>query len=278
MRRGLLPARLRPRAHGALVRSATAGLRALPLLDRLQAIGAAHDVVLLDYPAHDIRLHADTAQDLRRARACTKEPHTVAWVEEHLQAGDVLFDIGANVGAYSLVAAAQGHEKVEVHAFEPSFATYAQLCRNVVLNGAQDVVRPWMLALGAATEVASFNYQSIEAGTSLHALGESIDYLGHAFVPAFEQRVIGFSIDDLVQRYDFPVPNLIKLDVDGTEFDVLKGARATLADEAVRSVILEVCPGRTDGDAVIELLGRCGMTGQVVREGDGLSDYVFTRS
>jgi hypothetical protein len=51
-----------------------------------------------------------------------------------------------------------------------------------------------------------------------------------------------------------PVPNHIKIDVDGTEFSVIKGMTATLADPSVRSVMLELNNGRGDSHQVVEFL------------------------
>src|ERR1051325_11538121 len=62
--------------------------------------------VRLDFPDHDIWLRATFAAERRwRAHACAKEPWTVRWLREKIGPGKVLYDIGANVGVFSLVAA-----------------------------------------------------------------------------------------------------------------------------------------------------------------------------
>ncbi len=57
-------------------------------------------------PSTEIWLRATSMPELRwRARSCAKEPWTVRWIQESIRKGDVLYDIGANVGTFALLAA-----------------------------------------------------------------------------------------------------------------------------------------------------------------------------
>src|SRR5262249_31231684 len=59
----------------------------------------------LDYLKREIFLHINSNIELKtRTRSCAKEPDLVDWIESNFKAGEVFFDVGANVGAYSLVA------------------------------------------------------------------------------------------------------------------------------------------------------------------------------
>src|SRR5262245_23889981 len=75
--------------------------------ERLATLGDSDtSVVPLDYDAHSVRLLATSPMERKwRARSCKKEPWTVAWIEESMGSGGVLYDVGANVGTFSLVAA-----------------------------------------------------------------------------------------------------------------------------------------------------------------------------
>lgn len=213
----------------------------------------------LDYAAAEIRLHLDGPADRVRAGSCAKEPETVAWLERTLRAGDVFYDIGANIGAYSLVAAKILPRGLAVHAFEPSIATHHQLFRNVLLNDAQGAIFPHLIALGERTALVTFNYRSLDAGSSLHTLGECVDYKGDRFDPVLRQPVLGIRLDDLVERFGFPAPTLLKLDVDGTEFEILRGGPGVLASPALRSVLVEVCPPRGTAREIEALLASHGL-------------------
>ena len=79
-------------------------MRLLPKRTLVRLKANLSPIVQLDYRRHRILLHADSPLGLYRARACQKEPETVRWIEEFVRPGDVFYDIGANVGAYSLIA------------------------------------------------------------------------------------------------------------------------------------------------------------------------------
>ena len=64
----------------------------------------------------------------------TKEPDTMDWIRTHVRDG-VLYDVGANIGQYSLYAAKLRAEPLEVLAFEPEALNHAKLVRNIVHNG-----------------------------------------------------------------------------------------------------------------------------------------------
>jgi hypothetical protein len=102
----------------------------------------------MDYRQRDIFLAMDSDFEYRvRLHSCEKEPETVDWIETFMKEGDVLYDVGANIGAYSLVASKFFYGKVKVYAFEPAFPNFAQLCKNLALNGCQGAVVPLQVAL-----------------------------------------------------------------------------------------------------------------------------------
>jgi FkbM family methyltransferase len=196
----------------------------------------------------------DSEAELARLRSCFKEPETVAWIEQFVRPGEVVFDIGANVGAYSLVVDRATRGACKVYAFEPSFSTFAQLSRNVALNGSQGRVIPVLVALSDSSGLVAFNYSSIAPGAALHALGEAVDHQGRPFSPEFSQPVLSYRMDDFIRQFALPAPNHIKLDVDGLELKVLHGAADALANPVLRSVLVEVEPARPEFSAIQRLL------------------------
>jgi FkbM family methyltransferase len=193
--------------------------------------------VALDYPRHDIRLLASSRMEREwRARSCAKEPWTVAWLEASMPEGGVLYDIGANTGAFSLVAAKIGGPGTTVVAFEPGYASFARLCENIVLNGCQDVIFPVPLALGEATGVATLRYNTLHPGQSRHRFVE------HAWMRAGadNQPILAISLDALVEQFSLPPPRHVKLDVDGAELSVLRGAARTLVSPGLASILIEI--------------------------------------
>jgi len=179
----------------------------------------------------------------------TKEPETVDWILENFRAGDTLFDIGANIGIYSILAAALNPEGTVV-AVEPMPATFARLCQNAKVNALRNV-DPYCVAVADRTGLGTFNYASLWEGSSMHSLGapRATEQFGETVV--FRSGIGVVTLDDLAAVAG--TPSLIKIDVDGGEDDVLAGAEGVLRDPALRSVLLEFnwttgSPGRGERD------------------------------
>jgi FkbM family methyltransferase len=198
----------------------------------------------MDYERHPIFLTVDSQVEYgTRLHSCKKEADTVEWVETFFRDGDVFYDVGANVGAYSLVAAKAHGGRVKVFSFEPAFLNFSQLCKNVHLNDVQGIVTPLSVALSDRTMLGEFNFHDLEPGGAMHTFGEAVDHRGVSFEPVLRQPVLGYRIDDLIEQFGLPVPNHIKIDVDGIELAVLEGAVRTLSSGAVRSLVVELESG-----------------------------------
>jgi FkbM family methyltransferase len=141
------------------------------------------------------------------------------------------------VGAYSLVAAKKPGGGARVFAFEPSLPSVASLCTNIVLNGVAGQVTPVPIALSDSTAMNVFRLRDLEPGAARHVLGHG----AHEDQPTlYEQPVLMCRLDDVVEWFGLPLPNHIKLDVDGGELAVLEGASRTLTSPALRSMLIEI--------------------------------------
>jgi FkbM family methyltransferase len=207
----------------------------------------------LDYEPAEITMRLGSARTVQRLQSCAKEPWTVAWIEK-MSERDVLYDIGANVGAYALVAARKPKRPVgTIVAFEPAAPTYAVLCENVALNNADGAVIPLPVTLGRETSIGAFRYRDLEAGSASH---ESPTAAAGAFDSVLTQRVMVYRLDDLVSTFGLPLPTRIKLDVDGAELAVLDGAHELLKADGLRSIMVEV--HADESSAVDEKLREAG--------------------
>ena len=149
-----------------------------------------------------------------RARTIlTKEPDTIRWIDS-FQPGKTLWDIGANVGVFTLYAAMRG---LRVLAFEPAPANYFLLVKNIEINHLSDRISAIPLALNDRRAMAAFNMRTTSFGSSLHTLGQPLDQRGEKFEPTHVITMLSTTVDDFVREYDPPFPNHIKLDVDGNE-------------------------------------------------------------
>jgi FkbM family methyltransferase len=210
----------------------------------------------LEYERHPIELAVSSEASYKRVRAVQKEPFTVDWLERSVCDGDVVYDIGANVGAYSLIAGKLVTGGATVYAFEPAAPNFSDLCRNVALNGCEKNVVPLPVALWSRTGFATFGYRSFSPGDASHTISDDAD--NHSAESA--QRILAFRLDDFVSLFAVPVPSLVKLDVDGAELNVLRGAVGTISQPDCREIMVEVndLPGQSNVGAVNEILARCG--------------------
>lgn len=167
----------------------------------------------------------------------TKEPDTIEWIAG-FQPQEVLVDIGANVGMYTIWAAKT--RGMRVFAFEPESQNYALLYKNIVLNGLPEQVVAYCLALSDEHAYSRLYLSDFHAGGSCHTFGEKLDHRLEHRESKYSQGCISATLDQLVATGVVPVPNHIKVDVDGLEHKVLRGCRTVLTDPRVRSVLVEI--------------------------------------
>ena len=182
-----------------------------------------------------IKFHCPSARSLHDvAHLKTNEPETIHFLNM-LSKSDVLWDIGANVGAFSLYASII--KEIKVIAFEPSSSTYATLMKNIELNNQDDSISAFNIALHDKNKISYLYMANTEAGHSMHSFDTNKNALGEIKVK-FKQSVIGYKIDDFFKQYKVSSPTHLKIDVDGNELLVLKGGRNVI-EKYVKSFIIE---------------------------------------
>ncbi len=186
-----------------------------------------------------LRFHAPNSMcQWRAATFSTKEPETLRWIDRFGGAG-ALFDVGANVGVYTVYYART--QPGAVYAFEPSVFNTSLLVLNVNANGVQGKVRILISPLSASKGYADFSVQSTDEGGALSAFGVQYGYDGRPIETVVSYQTYGFSLDEMRNSGMLPEPPaLIKVDVDGIEHLILRGAVNTLAEPQCRSVLIEV--------------------------------------
>lgn len=165
----------------------------------------------------------------------TKEPDTVAWIRS-MKAGEIFYDVGANIGLYTLLAWKQG---LNVFSFEPESQNFAVLIRNLAMNKISRercVAFPFCISDGQ--KVSTLRLQSLVVGGSCHSFDSNMNFKREEKSWAYEQGSVGFSLDALVNECGLPQPTHIKVDVDGFEDKVLAGAGEVLKN--VRSILVEM--------------------------------------
>jgi FkbM family methyltransferase len=142
----------------------------------------------------------------------TKEPDTIAWLCR-MKRGEVLFDVGANMGQYALIAAARG---LTVHAFEPESQNFALLMRNIYLNDMGDRVTAWPICFSDDYSIDTFHVQSLQIGGSCSSFGEEVNYHLQPKKYAVHQGSVAFRMTSFCAEQKVK-PDHVKIDVDGLE-------------------------------------------------------------
>lgn len=164
----------------------------------------------------------------------TKEPDTIAWIRG-MKPGELLWDIGANIGQYSVVAAKHG---LRVVAFEPESQNFMVLIRNIAMNQMLEKIMAYPFCIGEGHKIELLRLSSLVQGGSCHSFGTDMNYKGEVKGWAGVQGSVSFSVDQLVGEHGFSCPDHIKIDVDGLESSVLLGMEGAL--HKVKSVLVEM--------------------------------------
>jgi FkbM family methyltransferase len=178
------------------------------------------------------------ANELCRYRAKSfsiKEPDTLEWVEA-IPEGSVVWDVGANIGLYSIYAAK--HSRCKVFAFEPSVFNLEILARNINANQLEDLITIVPLALSDQVETNLFRMTSTNWGGALSTFSKDINQNGKEITSLFKYRTAGITMDTAFSHLGIAQPKFIKIDVDGIEHFVLKGGIEVLKN--VESVLIEI--------------------------------------
>ena len=212
----------------------------------------------LIYDRHPLFIYVSTyAEREWRLDPGRKEPWTVAWLDASVRPDDVVYDVGANVGVFSLIAAANLGRRGTVVAFEPGYANFSRLCENIRLNRFTRRIVPVPVPLSNRCGLQGFRYKSLEPGQSRHRFAAQPWNPMVDKTKASDQPVLAISLEHAVRDFGFPPPTLMKIDVDGAEDLVLAGAGALLQAETLRSVIAEIDPQCEA--AVLDTLERAGL-------------------
>lgn len=231
----------------------------------------------LDYPEHKLYLC-----DNVRLGSCAKEPDTVRWIETHIKKDDVVFDIGANVGAYSLIMALYARQ---VLAFEPAVTNFRLLSKNILFNAKRKTIpgniSAFNIAFSDKTGLETLSYVNTHEGKSGHQIGQrNVDGFGTPFVPAFDHHTMCFTVDDWIDRFELSAPSHLKVDVDGIEDRILRGAQRTLSGNTVRSVMVEITDGTPEQKAILPFMAGLGFRVEnkfCASPGYEIYNYLFIR-
>jgi FkbM family methyltransferase len=202
-------------------------------------------------PARGLRLslaHLPVAHAQARllARGLAELPVQEA-LRRTIAPGAVVYDVGANVGFFTVLAARFAGPEGTVVAFEPAPECAASVRANAAVNGFESNIRVVEAALGASAHRERLFVVADASWSRLASRGEHSQTDNTVEVDVL-------ALDELVARAEIPPPDVVKIDVEGSELDVLQGMRRTLAEHRP-AIVVEF---HETNRAVAELLAGVG--------------------
>ena len=150
------------------------------------------------------------------------------FVNKIINKKDIVIDVGSNLGSYSLIAASK-MSSGKVYAFEPSKIAYKRLLENIKLNNFENKIIP--LDLAVSDKKGRISFSETDRSEVSH-----VSYL------QFKQglKVRSITLDNFVKRQKIKKIRLLKIDVEGYEYKVLKGASEILEKGIVDYLLVEI--------------------------------------
>ena len=165
----------------------------------------------------------------------SKEPDTLMWIDK-IPERSVFWDVGANIGLYSIYAALK--KNCRVVAVEPSVFNLELLAKNINLNSQQNNVLILPIAVDEFASQNMFNLSSLEIGGALSTFRETFGYNGLPLEIKFKYKSVGIGIEKAINIWNIAPPDYLKIDVDGIEHLVLAGIGHLI--RSTRSILIEV--------------------------------------
>ena len=173
-------------------------------------------------------------------------------IQKTLNPGDVFLDVGSNQGIFTIFAAKAVGPQGTVVACEPATSTFNRLQKNTEINRLNNV----RLLKVALSDARSMKNLLIDDPAGLGLTSHLSDVEG----PSEEVRTVDY--DSLIEEEGFPIPRVVKMDIEGHEYAALKGMKRTLSSPACVAMFCEIHPyalpdGVTAGD-VESMIESCG--------------------
>lgn len=202
--------------------------------------------VLVEEQGRELQFLCDNRDEVWRVMTLlVKEEGTIEWLRRSVTPETVFFDIGANIGLYSIYGASL-MKNGRVFAFEPHAINFVHLIKNINANRFNDLIMPLSIALFDEAGLLPFSYFDWAAGSSKNQIVKNDNINGGVF----RELKYAAILDDLIEANALPAPDLIKIDVDGVEPQIIKGMKRLMqSNRRPRSIQVEIQKNDSGGTA-----------------------------
>ena len=183
------------------------------------------------------KIYINNSHELNRALTFnTKEEDTLAWLKNN--PGLDLVDIGANVGIYSLYFA-KISENSQIYSFEPDASSFTSLVKNISTNSTSNI-KAFCIAIGSKKGFYEMNFYDFAAGAGAGSIDSEYIFTNAKDKKKYVQQTFCETLDNCSEELIFTENCLVKIDVDGPEYEIIKSGKNFLSSNKVKSVMIEI--------------------------------------
>ena len=169
-----------------------------------------------------------------------KEPETIEWINNFDPKKSIFWDIGSNIGQYSIYCAIK-HKKSRVVSFEPSAGNLRILSRNISKNGLTNKIKIFPIPLTKyQNKFFVFEESNFLEGAAHNNFGKDNVKDYNSLKKKMRYQIYGTNINYLLKEKILDIPNYIKIDVDGIESLILEGSENFLRNPKIKEVLIEL--------------------------------------
>jgi len=185
-----------------------------------------------------IRLRADNlVTHFRSNLFFVKEKEVRFFIDKNLSKDNVFFDIGANIGIFSIYAAVR--KNAHVYAFEPEYSNLSLLKENILVNNLINKIYPFSLAIGKDNNITNLHIADTTPGAAVSSISsEKLNKTHESYDVIWKEGVMEMKLDEICAQLNI-IPSMIKIDTDGNEKNVILGAENTLKNKKLKYIIME---------------------------------------
>lgn len=184
---------------------------------------------------NDIQMECDLTKHIQKQLFFFGEyerEESQLWVD-FARDSSTIFDIGANVGLYSLLAASV-NSNAFVYAFEPTPMLQSILKKNILINEIDNII---VNPVAVSDESGDIFLNTCTGGDGSN---EGMNFVSHTQVQEVTEVVQALTIDDYCQQNGIETIDLMKMDIEGGEFRALLGAQKMLVNKEIRIILMEL--------------------------------------
>ena len=185
----------------------------------------------------EVRFYVSSEMSAIRAELFgKKEKEIYEFIDEYLNNGDIFFDVGANVGVFSIYSSI--FKDAKCVAFEPEFSNLYLLKKNIILNNLTSKIDIYPCSINDKNGLNFLHLSSFKSGSALHSISKNdIKFTDEKASVVMKTGTYNLTLDEFVNQTK-KITKMIKIDTDGREFEILKGAEKLL--QQVQYISLEM--------------------------------------